>query len=179
MNLIDLLLKLQIPLWVVLLLSILGIMGARYYAYSLDKAREKSSTELEHSLAIQKMEYEKALDLVQERYRSRLDAIDKVNAAIRHFDHALGHVRIGDAGEHDFESLQENYSLARKLAREYESLLGNDFYKLVERQTTEGIKILDATLSITQEKVDHLSKSGISEGRLKTLVSSVEKPIPL
>lgn len=179
MNLIDLLLQLQIPLWAVLLLSVIGIVVVRYYTYKLDQAKDRNSKQLEHNLEIQKLQYEKTLELLQERYRDRLNAIDKVSAALQEFNHSVIHIRSGDTHEMYYTTLNEKYYESRKLAREYETLFGAEFYQAISKQTDKGLKILDANFIITQQTIDWMKRKGIIESAANALVKYIDKPIPL
>jgi len=175
MNLIDLLLQLQVPAWLVLALGVIGAILLRYYTFRLDQAKEENIKRLEHTLESRRLEQEKTLELIQERHRKKLDALDQVNAALLEFDHAVMHLLGGD--DDYARHLEKGRTEARKLGRQYESLLGEDFYNGVVRQTDIGSGILHATFTVTEKTLEELEKSRVDKSILITLADRIGKPV--
>jgi len=173
MNLIDLLLSLQIPVWLVLVLALAGMLAMTYYKNRLDRRIK----ELEHRLEKESTNHEKDLEFVQERHKKRLEALDEVNAALMEFDHALDHLSRGDSSYAD--RLTEYFSTSRMLARKYESLLGEEFHQAVKDNTDLGIGILQATFTLRREGYDRLQGSDLPSAGLEALRSIIGKTVPV
>ncbi len=93
MSLIDLLLNLKIPAWLVLVIAVAAIVAMTYYRHLLTRRVKK----LEHRLKEEATSTEKHLELLQERHIKRLDALDEVkNAALMEFSNAVDHLQWGE-----------------------------------------------------------------------------------
>jgi PAS domain-containing protein len=163
MNLLDLLLREQLPVWVATVVAALGVIGMSLYGHLLGR-RLKA---LEHRLHTQAMRHEKQLEFVQERHKKRLDALDELNAAVMDFDHDVMHVRRGDVGY--IKGVGENSARARALARHAESLLGADLYQAILTSTDRGRTVLDACFCVTARTAAVLELNGLPERELEAL----------
>jgi hypothetical protein len=173
MNLIDLLLQLQIPAWLVLLLVIVGTLAMTYYRHRLDRKVK----ELEHRLEKEATNHEKDLEFVQERHKKRLEALDDINRAVMEFAHAFDHLRGGNSYYAD--RLEEKFHTSRTLARKYESLLGAEFYQAVKDMTDAGMGILHANFILNNDGFNRLEARDLPMSALNLLRSVIEKPIPV
>lgn len=171
MNLIDLLVELQIPIWLVLLLAIAGILAMTYYKHRLDR-RVK---ELEYQLDKEATNHEKDLEFVQDRHKKRLEALDEVNVALMEFDHAFDHLRRGNS--HYASRLEEYFHISRTLARKYESLLGEDFYQTIINLTDAEITILQASFILNNEGFQKLKNLDLPASALNSLKLFIEQPV--
>ena len=171
MNLIDLLLKMQIPAWLVLLLAIAGTLAMTYYRHRL----ERRVKELEHRLEKEATNHEKDLEFVQERHKKRLEALDEVNFALMEFDHAFDHLRGGNSNYAG--RLEEHFHRSRTLARKYESLLGEEFYQAVKDLTDSEITILQASFILNNEGFKRLEQLDLPTSALDALKLFIEKPV--
>jgi hypothetical protein len=122
MNLLDLLLQLKMPVWLTLLLATAALLAMALYRHVL----ERRIKELEHRLQLAATSNEKVMELVQERHRKKLDALDEVNARLMNFDHAISHLLQGN--DQYAQRLKYSHDSARDLSRQYEALLGDRFY---------------------------------------------------
>jgi hypothetical protein len=162
LNLIDLLLKVRIPAWLVLILAIGGTLIMVFYKYVLDR-RLKG--------------YEKDLEFVQERHKKKLDALDEINWALTEFDHALNHLEDGDCGY--ASSLDHSYKKARETARKHEALIGADFYQAVIETTAQGKTILQASFTMTEDGLERLKEVGVPDSELELLRHVVGRMVPV
>jgi hypothetical protein len=143
MNFLDLLTRLQIPAWLVIVLGAMGVLAMTRYKYLLDKRIKQ----LEHDLHVEATRFEKSLDLLQEQHRQRFAALGQVSAAIREFQHGVGHLIRGDTEY--LEEVKVHSARARKLSRENGTLLGEEFIAAVTDFTDKGRAILSASFVIS------------------------------
>lgn len=173
MNLIDILLKLQIPAWLVLILALAGTLAMTYYRYRIER-RVKT---LEYRLEKEAISYEKDLEFVQERHKKRLEALAEVNGAQMEFRHAFYHLCIGDSGYAD--KLKKYAGISRSLSRKYETLLGDEFYQAVKNMTDLGIGILQASFTLNDLGFSMLESLGLPMSTLDALRPIIGKPVPV
>jgi hypothetical protein len=140
------------PVWLVLLISFAACVGLVFYRHLL----EARITRLQYRLKEESTIREKQIELLQERHKKKLDALDEVHAAVREFGHACGHLKRGNATR--AAALKRHFEAARTLSRKYESLLGSDFYDAILKYTDLGIAILQAKLTITESTVKELEE---------------------
>jgi hypothetical protein len=74
MNLVDLLLQLSIPVWLALLLAVAAVIAMIYYRHLL----ERRIKQLEYRLQEKATAQEKAMELLQERQRKRLESLHRI-----------------------------------------------------------------------------------------------------
>lgn len=79
MNLLDLLIKLKIPLWLVLTAALMGIVGITYYKYLLDKRLKI----LEYKLQSKRIHTEIAAKDQHEAYMRTWEALQQMNLCIQ------------------------------------------------------------------------------------------------
>jgi uncharacterized membrane protein (DUF106 family) len=85
MNLIDFLLKLQIPAWLVLIVAVVSGLVVAHYKFFIAVKMKKLDQLLKEEIT----KREKILELIQERFRDRLNALRKINKPLMEFHHAI------------------------------------------------------------------------------------------
>jgi hypothetical protein len=174
MNLVDLLLRLSIPVWLALLLAVAAIIATISYRYLL----ERRIKQLEYRLQQEATTREKAMELLQERHRKRLEALGAVNEELMGFDHAIEHLRGGNS-HRGAQMLRRSYKQARELSRKYEDLLGSQFYSVVRNYTDQGERILDSSLVVANETLKELEQRGLHPSEWNALQRLVGQRIPV
>lgn len=150
MNTLDLLTQLKVPAWISLALVVAAVLGMVLYKHLFDRQIKL----LEHRLKDQSTTHEKQIEFLQARHRKRLDALDEVNAALMDFRHSVEHLQGGDTDY--YAGLEERFEETRTLARRYQSLLGEQFYRAVLTFTDLGKEMLRSNFTITDETLQAL-----------------------
>ena len=117
------------------------------------------------------------MELVQERHRKRLDALDEVNASLMRFNHDFDHLIQGR--DMYARSLETSHGSARDLSRKYETLLGDRFYQAVLRYTDAGKHVLQSSFTLTNENLMHLEQRGFDTSVLDQLRKVLGHRIPV
>jgi len=161
MNFIDLLLESKLPAWSVLIIIAAGFLAIVYYKFLLNLKLKK----FEHSFKEDAIKHDKILELAQEKYRKRLDALSKINRPLMEFHHAIMHTKQGDKGY--IKNIERYYKEIRSLSRDYEFYLGNKFYKAIISYTDEG-------KDVTNPDVFNYNKYCDEENRIKDLIEKLQ-----
>ena len=88
MNLIDMLLKIEIPAWIVLIIAAIGVTSIAYYKFLLNKKLKN----YEYALKNNENKRTKILELATEQFRNRLNALAELNRFLVEFDHSIRHI---------------------------------------------------------------------------------------
>ena len=176
MEILDALLQLRVPVWLVIALAMVGILSNRYYSHRLDRSKDQHILQLEHRLERQRLQLANELELTRDRHRRRLESLDQVGAALMGFHHAIGHLLRGDNYARD---LSDRYTGARTLAREYVGLLGEKYYEAVLKLTDTGLQIRHASFLVTKDALDKLLEAEVPGDVLYALSLHIEIPIPV
>jgi len=173
MNPTDLLLKSQIPAWVVIIIVVAAAVAMVLFKYRL----QRRIKELEHRLKKELATHQSDLESVQDRHNKRLKALDEVNAPLREFEHALDHLRVGDSTY--AKRLTEQSVKARELVRKHQTLLGDEFWRIVETTTDLGQGVLQATFTLTEESLKQLEQSDLPTNTISMLRRMVGQSVPV
>jgi len=138
MNLIDLLLKIEIPAWIVLIIAAIGVTSIAYYKFLLNKKLKN----YEYALKNNENKRTKILELATEQFRNRLNALAELNRFLVEFDHSIRHIYQGH--NNYVKDLEHYYKNIRTLSRKHELLLSKDFYHAIIRYTDLGKTILNS-----------------------------------
>lgn len=167
------LLKDQGPAWAIALLSLGGMVVMAWYQHVLNR-RLKT---LEHKLQTNAMAYEKSYELVRDRHVKRVDALDRLNGLIMHFNHDVRHVQNGDLTYKDM--LDDNYAKVRAFARDTESLLGREMYETIVECTDHGRSVLNASYCVTDRTLRLLETRDLAPHELAALSTLLGKRFPI
>lgn len=173
MNLVDLLLRLSIPLWLALLLAAAAILAVIFYRHLL----ERRIKQLEYRLQEKAASQEKTLELLLDRHREKLKALHEINRAMMAFDHGVEHLRAGNSDRAIL--LRRGYEEARDLSRKYEDLLGDEFYLVVRNYTDQGERILRSSFVVTSETLTKLEERRFEPSTWNGLKGLIGQRVPV
>lgn len=173
MNTFDLLMQLKVPAWAILVLAVVAVLGMVLYRHLFDRQIKL----LEHRLKDQSTIHEKRVEFLQERHKKRLDAFDEVNAALMDFRHSVEHIQRGDA---DYcAGFEERFEETRTLARTYQSLLGEQFYRAVLKYTDLGKEMLVSNFTITNKTLESLRREEAPPSLLEYIRDREGRSVPV